>query len=775
MFIFFIIMKLKDLYTRAIARKAFLNPQGFSIPLFKTSFKNVLPTIQSLHNIIIGSCILLFILLSSAVFAQKKNDQFQLNMVPALSPIIIDGMMDEPDWAAAAVASDFYMMLPMDTSKAKVKTEVRMTYDKDNLYLIAVCFHGAPGPYVVESLRRDFAFGKNDNFLLFMDPFDDLTNGFSFGANAAGAQWDGIMSDGGKVDLSWDNKWRSEVKNYDDKWVFEMAVPFKSIRYKKGITKWGINFSRLDLKTTEKSSWTPIPRQFPSAALAYTGNLIWDQPPPEPGTNVSIIPYTLGGVTRDRENGIATKKKFDIGADAKIAMTSSLNLDLTVNPDFSQVEVDRQVTNLDRFELFFPERRQFFLENGDLFANFGYATNRPFFSRRIGLGVPIQYGARLSGRINKNWRLGAMDMQTEKVNEINNFLPAQNFAVIALQRRVFARSNIGAIMINKESLRYTPSDSTPPLNQYNRNVGMEYNLASSNNLWTGKALFLKSFSPGIQSRDFTHAANLQYNSRKWNISGQYEYIGSNYNAEVGYVPRRGFVKFNPSVARLFFPKGTRILSHGPRINSTYFLRETLKEITDNETVLGYFLTFRTQAVLGFGIADNYVKLLRPFDPTNSGLDSLERGTEHRWRAWGFEFVSKPQSLFTYTVSMRYGGYYANGKLLNVSANLGYRFQPYVSFLLSSTYNEIDLPSPWNTRRFWLIGPRLDVTMTNKLFFTAFAQYNEQQKNINLNTRLQWRYRPASDLFIVYTDNYFPETFSVRNRALVIKLTYWWNL
>src|SRR5690606_27903748 len=200
----------------------------------------------------------------SPSFGQKANDDYRLYIKKASSHIVVDGIMDEPAWQEEQVATDFHMMLPMDTSRATVKTDVRMTYDDQNLYLIAINYHAVPGPYVVESLRRDFAFGKNDNFLLFMDPFNDLTNGFSFGANAAGAQWDGIMYEGGKVDLSWDNKWRSQVKNYDDRWVFEMAVPFKTIRYKNGITKWGINFSRLDLKTTEKSSWTPVPRQFPS-------------------------------------------------------------------------------------------------------------------------------------------------------------------------------------------------------------------------------------------------------------------------------------------------------------------------------------------------------------------------------------------------------------------------------------------------------------------------------------------------------------------------------
>jgi hypothetical protein len=204
---------------------------------------------------------LIVFFISSSVFSQKKNETYKLQMHRARAPIVVDGILDEPDWQAADVATDFYMITPMDTSSAKVRTDVRMTYDNDNLYLIAVNYHSLPGPYVVESLRRDFAFGKNDNFLLFMDPFEDLTNGFSFGANAAGAQWDGIMYEGGKVDLSWDNKWVSQVKNYEDRWVFEMAVPFKSIRYKKGITEWGINFSRLDLKTTEKSSWAPVPRK----------------------------------------------------------------------------------------------------------------------------------------------------------------------------------------------------------------------------------------------------------------------------------------------------------------------------------------------------------------------------------------------------------------------------------------------------------------------------------------------------------------------------------
>ena len=339
-------------------------------------------------------------------YAQKKNADYKIHLFKTDEAFTIDGIGDEATWQKAEAAKDFFMVLPMDDRKATQPSEVKMAYDDKQLYLLAT-FYKTPGnTYVVESLRRDFSFGGNDNFLLFMDPFNNQTTGFSFGANAYGAQWDGTMSNGGSIDLNWDSKWVSEVQSYEDKWVVEMAIPFKSIRYEKDVTEWGINFSRLDLSTNEKSSWTPIPRQFPTASLAYTGTMVWDNPPPKQGLNYSLIPYVLGTVGNSTIDNIDYDNEFKVGGDLKLGLTSSLNLDLTINPDFSQVEADRQVANLTRFELFFPERRQFFLENADLFASFGYNEIRPFFSRRIGLGVPIIAGARVSGNLNRNLRLG---------------------------------------------------------------------------------------------------------------------------------------------------------------------------------------------------------------------------------------------------------------------------------------------------------------------------------------------------------------------------------
>ena len=678
---------------------------------------------------------ILAIVLALPLAAQKKNQSFQLHIHKTTAAIEVDGIGNDLAWQDTDVATNFYMVLPMDTGMANEPSEIRMTYDENNLYLLATFYNATKGPYYVESLRRDFSFGKNDNFLLFMDPFNNQTTGYSFGSNAAGAQWDGTMHSGGSVDLNWDSKWVSAVTSDDEKWVFEMAIPFKSIRYEDGVMEWGINFSRLDLKSGEKSSWTPIPRQFPTASLAYTGTLVWDSPPPTPKTNFSIIPYVLGGIGEDMENNTDTQYDKKIGGDVKFSLSTSLNLDLTVNPDFSQVEVDRQVTNLDRFELFFPEKRQFFLENGDLFANFGYATIRPFFSRRIGLGVPIRAGARVSGNLNKKWRLGLMDMQTASIDETG--LPSQNFGVLSLQRKVFARSSIGLMLVNKESFNY-PQDTdslSTVFPKFNRNVGLEYNLASANNQWTGKAFFLKSFAPNKNGNGISQAAHLEYKSRKWNWKIQEESVEDDYTAEVGFVPRNGYVNVTSYIGHLFFPKKSTILSHGPKLSASYFFNEKL-ERTDNINLLEYLLDFRDRSKLNFGVSDEYVELLSPFG--------------------------------------RFGGYYSEGNRTSLISELGYRFQPFVSLSSNLSYNHINLPAPWNNTEFWLIGSEVDITFTNKLFFATLFQYNEQSKNFNLNSRFQWRYKPASDLFLVYSNNYLIEPFEGRNWALTLKFTYWFN-
>ena len=472
---------------------------------FKKSISAQFHTFDTdLSTITLRYLLLLFFLLNLAFVAVAQNNKPKpfLIIKKANGKIIIDGELNEPDWSrelGTNVAKKFFQNQPYDTSYAETKTEVRVTYDNDFLYIGAICFDSIPGDYIIQSLKRDFSYPVSDAFAVYIAPFNDKVNGFSFAVNPLGVQREGLISGGGPfgVTTSWDNKWRSKVVRYDNKWIVEMAIPFKTLRYKEGVNIWGINFSRNNLKRNENSSWSPVPRNFNIASLAYTGDLIFDEPPKKAGANISLIPYAIGGINRDYLADNITHANVNTGLDAKIAVTSSLNLDITINPDYSQVEVDRQIINLTRFSLFFPEKRQFFIENSDLFSEFGFRQIRPFFSRNIGLFegqiVPIIAGARISGNINKDWRIGLMNMQTARDTTLG--LNPQNYTVAAFQRMLFGRSNIAGIFVNRQGLTDTEINYT----DYNRILGLDFNLRSNNNQWLGKAFYHHSFTPQFKS------------------------------------------------------------------------------------------------------------------------------------------------------------------------------------------------------------------------------------------------------------------------------------
>ena len=732
--------------------------------------------------IIICSAFLCFTNPSRAQSKAVNRDKYRIHITETGTPVTIDGILNEEPWLSAERTRKFQRVTPTDTGFAKAQTEVMLTYDKTNLYVGIICHDPTPGKRPVESLRRDYSFMKNDNFMLFLNTYNDQTNGFTFGISPAGAQTEGLQYDGTRVDYSWDIKWKSAVKSYDDRWVSEFSIPFRSIRYFGGDIEWGINFGRQDLKNNEKSAWAPMPRQFPHCSLPFVGTLVWDKPREEAGLRFSVIPYVTGKVTRDNEAGEKTQWKWNGGFDAKAILSTSLNLDLTINPDYSQVEVDKQQTNLDRYELFFPEKRQFYLENSDLFASLGTERVRPFFSRRIGLDNPVRAGARLSGNIGDRWRLGIMDIQTGKKDEIH----AANYMVAALQRLVFNRSSVTAFMINKQVLDVS-DDETLTGNKFNRIAGIEYNLASPDNRWNGKIYYHQNLPENITFRDAAMAANLMYSSQFITASLNQALTGSGYNAETGYVRRKGYYQVNANFQYKFFPENSSIISHGPGLRlDTYMDPYSSLSLTDRETQLSYRIELMNKSSFSVDLGDNYIKLLRSFDPTNTGGLELAEGDDFNWYDAGASFASDNRKMLNYVVAARYGGYY-NGNRLTLNGELNYRVQPYGSLSLVTTYNDISLPSPYNSAKLLLIGPRFDFTFTDDLFFTSFIQYNNQIDNLNLNLRFQWRFAPVSDLFIVYTENSYASDilnnnfgspyegdYKAKNRGLVVKLSYWFN-
>lgn len=695
------------------------------------------------------------------------NKDFVIHSNKLSNNIILDGKVDEVDWLNAEKAKISYMVLPYDTGYTASRSYVMMTYDDKAFYIALIAYDSIPGKRNVESLRRDFSFQNNDNICVYMDPFFDQTNGFCFGVNAAGAVRDGTLSGGNKVNNIWDCKWESKTKSYADRWVTEMRIPFKSIRYKSNSDLWNIQFSRNDLKLNEKSAWTPVPRQFPTATLAYAGQLKWETPPPKSGLKLSLIPSILVSSSRITEAGKGAKYRKDFGFDVKVGLSSSLNLDLTYNPDFSQAEVDEQVTNLDRYELYFPEKRQFFLENSDLFANYGSSKIRPFFSRRIGIDAPVNGGFRLSGKMGNDWRFGVMDMQTGAKGDYLT----RNFFVSTMQKKVFARSYIGGIFVNKRQINI-PVDWQG--NQYNSLAGLEYNLASPNEFLTGKLFGLKSFSPSLNSRkEFSQGLSLKYARKIFLFELNEYYVGKDFNAETGYVPRKDFFQLNPAATLKFYPKNGVLEYHGFNLEMDNFYKSEKLELTDRKIEASYLFRFKSRAHLEINTNSTFVKLRKNYDPTNKGNDFLLKGSKYNSQQVSVDFTSDNRNLFKYSFQSGYGGFF-NGNRWFMSGDFNYRVQPYGYISLLLSYNDLMLPLPWGRTDFWLIGTKLDVTLTDKLFVTTYVQYNEQADNVNINARFQWRYKPVSDFFLVYSENYFPESMNSKKRALVLKVSYWFN-
>lgn len=716
-----------------------------------------------------------------------------ITITRANGPIKIDGVMDEMAWLGADSAFDFQQFFPYDTSLAVSQTVARVLYDDQFIYVLGIMKNQEyDRTYVTPSLRRDFRGEANDSFSILIDAFQDNTNAFLFGINPFGVRREGLISNGGSGDgsfsLDWDNKWYGEAKQYDGYWVAEMAIPFKTIRYGQGRTEWNINFYRIDSENAERSTWSPIARNFPIINLATMKKMGWDESTKKPGRNISLIPYVSAGQSKDFTDGTPSEGDFNLGLDIKFAVTSGLNLDLTINPDFSQVEVDQQVTNLDRFEIFFPERRQFFLENADLFANYGNRGARPFFSRRIGVARdentgqnvqnPIPGGLRLSGKVNNNLRLGLLSMQAGDDESIG--LPSYNFTVLTLQQKVFARSNLNFLFVNKQTFEDESSYDVTNFNESNRTVGVDYNLASADNLWNGKVFLHHSFDQ-IQAADpFATGVELNYGVPKISVRVFSQMVGEGYNPEVGFVRRKDIRQLASTTRYSFFPENSTVQRHGPGIDFDMVGNDQFG-LLDWDVNLLYDINWKNSSRLSVRLRRQFTYLFSGFDPSGSDGTPLPSDTDYTNSLIIARYNSDQRKKVFFNVSTRSGGYF-NGTRLNLEGSVTFRYQPLGFTSIDFALNRIRLPEPFNDANLFLIGPRFDFTFTKKLFWTTFVQYNSQIDNLNINSRFQWRFSPASDFFLVYTDNYlatdeggFIDIGQSKSRSLVFKLTYWLNL
>ena len=724
-------------------------------------------------------CLLLPTFLFSFNDGRENQQKYGIKIKRAVDEIRLDGKLEEKAWQEADFGSNFVQKNPVPGVKAVLHTEFRLTYDDNFLYVSAVCMDSTN--HIVSTLKRDIGFWDGDGVGVVLDPLNEATTGFMFGTSTAGVQTDVLLGGGTGSEHyggEWDNRWYVETHIYHDRWTVEMAIPFKTLRYEAGRTTWGVNFFRNDKKNNRQDVWAAIPRQFWFIDLGYTGKLEWDAAPKKVNGNISVIPYINTNTFKDFTDGSDPQNGFDIGVDAKIALSSSLNLDLTVNPDFSQVEVDQQVTNLTRFSIFLPERRTFFIENSDIFSSFGIPPVRPFFSRRIGLdtdgqAVPIAYGARLTGNITGSTRIGIMNVHS-KGNDVQY---GQNYTAAAFNQRVFGRSTLKGQFVNRNAY----NDGEFVDGDYNRNASLEFSYQSPDGVWQGWSGYHKSFKPNTSGKNTFTSLGGAYNGNIFSGTIDWTQVGTNYFADVGFINyinnydalrdstiREGVNLIYVPLSFTFIPKNSKRLNrHGVQFESFIQLDPDFN-FKERSHELVYQFEFKNSSSLGIGATNVETDLRFPFSFTDG--EPLPAGRYNASR-FGFDYGSDERKKFWMGLEASSGGFY-NGQLHQLGMELEYRQQPWGNFGLSIEYNKLDFPDEFGEETIWAFSPKIEINFNRNLFWTTFLQYNTQADNFNINSRFQWRFAPMSDIFLVWTDNYAVENFGVKNRALVLKVSYW---
>ena len=711
----------------------------------------------------------------------QKN--YQINIQRTFEPIKIDGDLNEPIWLTAQKATNFWQKWPKDNAKAIRNTIAKVAFDDNFLYVAFIVED--TGKSVIQSLKRDFGHDGQDGVAVVLDPLNLHTNGLFFVVNAYNAQSEDQLSANGNISWSWDNKWFSATQQTSKGWTAEMAIPFKTLRYDASKKNWGINFIRIDTKSNEYSAWTPIPVNFSSHDLGYTGVMYWNETPPKPGSNIVLQPYVTSSIDESKENNEPLKAYGNTGFDSKIALSSSLNLDLTVNPDFSQVDVDRQVTNLSRFNIFFPERRTFFLENSDLLTNFGIPPIRPFYSRRIGVDatgnrVPIIMGARLSGNLSKKTRIGLMNVQTARTDNY----AAENFTTASVSQRVLKRSSISGYFLNRQAFLNDQEKQKDPLLEYGRNSGLSFEYTNLKGNWNAWTSYHHSSKPTINSDNNFYGIGYQYNGRTFGHLIDYNKIGENYYTDMGFVTRIsnydavrdtsirvGFKQVYMETYFKIFPNKGNINIHDFSVEN-FVVWNPNNTINEQEHNFRYSINFKNTS--GFRIFSRVYQsnLLFPIRFTNG---TPLPAASYNYSQFGVGYNADFRKQFNYNLRFSAGKFY-NGNIVTSSVNFSIRSQPHFNLSMNFEYYKIDFPENYGSTELFLISPRLEYNFTTNLFWTTFFQYNTQNNNFNINSRLQWRYKPMSDLFLVYTDNYFTNPLlQNKNRALVFKMNYWLNL
>lgn len=723
-----------------------------------------------------------------------QNGKRILPAIPLNDAIKIDGRLDEPAWRSVEFQGDFLQREPLEGSPASERTEVGVLFDKSNLYFGIKCFDAEPQKIIAREMRRDGVVDDDDYFEIVLDTYHDRRSGYYFITNAHGSKRDAQLANEGRdYNPAWDAAWQCKAHIDTEGWFLEIAIPWKTLRFaEKDSTVWGINFARMIRRKNEHVYWQLIPRHLGGAGifrLSEAGTL-QGLAGLKMGGNLELRPYFLGGLENDRGTQFKTDHLSDVGLDAKFAVTANLALDVTVNTDFAQVEADQEQVNLTRFSLYYPEKREFFLEGAEVFTfggsghwGHGDTDMNLFYSRRLGLAdgheARILGGARMVGKIGR-YRLGLMNIFTDKVSygdesdaPVN--INQANFSVLRLSRDVLRRGSIGMMLLNKEEMHSS---------HYNRSLGIDGHLPLSSSLTlsgylagtSGPARVSGDERVDMNQQNLAGKLSLDYDSDLWQFSTAYQDIGARFNPEMGFNRRSDYRLSSASLEYSPRPKNwksIRKLQYG--LSGDY--RANHEDVLLESSVEASFdIEFQNSARFGMEI-----------DRTREFIDydwEVRPGFVIPSRTYtGYEFSINAESdkgrPIAASFDVDFGDYYTGRSAGAGVTGVVTRIQP-LRLELAYDHNYIDLPAGhFHTNT---LGLRVYYFFSTELYLKTYMQWNADKlefagrERVISNVLLRWIYAPESNLYLVYNDGRLigPDQTEITNRTLMLKATFFWR-
>jgi hypothetical protein len=708
---------------------------------------------------------------------QSPDGRRTVTAVESRTPITLDGALDEEVWRIAVPAAEFLQAEPHEGQPATELTEVRLAFDREALYIGVVCHSSDPASLIINDIRKDFVAGEQDSFEIILDTFADRRNGFVFVTNAVGAKSDAqIANEGRDVNTSWDAVWTVATRRDASGWSAELRIPFKTLRFESGSGRiWGVNFSRRIRGKNEIDYWSPVPRVYNLYRAGLAGTLT-GLPDASQGRNLRIKPWIAADSTR-----ALAAKEFDAdvhaGLDIKYGVTPSLTLDVTAKPDFAQAEADEQQVNLTQFSLFFPEKREFFLENSGMFyfgdipreSRLGNARFAPpeeemllFFSRRIGLTssgeeIPIAAGGRLTGRAGRTG-VGLMTIQTQS----DNGRDGDNYTVLRGRRDILRNSDIGAIFLSRQS-----SGASDDRNEV---AGVDANFRFIRAL-SLNGFLAKSFTPGVSGGDMSGKGSIVWNDNFLHTQYSLLSVGDNFRDDIGFIKRTGSrkhfvdfgIRFRPEWWRKF---GIRELHPHTRYN-IYTDQSNVKVSHTNHVAMAWF--FEKGGYLELQWNPRFERIIAPFKVRTD--QSFAPG-QYGWNEYALELETNHSKKVSASALLTTGGFWS-GTQKSMKVGIIYRPSYHLTFDTALQRNDIDLPFPMHAFVTNLVTSRIGYAFSTRTFLDTLLQYNTDLKQMSANVRFDLIHRPLSDLFVVYNEQQLTDQLTPVNtgRGLIVKYTH----